>query len=307
MPRLLDFPVIDAHLHWWSRVANPYPWLAEGSPRPALGDHRPLMRELRASQWREDVGSLLEVVGGVHVEAGCADPLAEARWVAEEGARAGLAVVHVARVDLLRADAPERIAELAALPHVRGVRMRLNADPRIAGRAGIADEPAFRRGFATLARHPLLFELSIFPGQAQEGVRLARTFPGTPIVLNHLGWPRIAEGLDTRGGWWAAMRALAACPSITVKLSMLFPIDRGWRTDAIRPFVLETLGLFGPERVMWGSNWPIETVMGRPGDQLAALLAVLEGLDRPALEAIFRATAARVFRLPPVGDGSAAS
>jgi predicted TIM-barrel fold metal-dependent hydrolase len=295
---LLDLPVVDAHLHWWDRTANPYPWLAPGSPRPALGDHRALMRDRRAADWLEEIGVLLPVVAGVHVEAGCADPLAEARWVAEEAARAGLPVVHVARVDLTRADARERIAELAALDHVRGLRMRLNADPRIAGRAGIADEPAFREGFAELARHGLLFELSIFPPQAAEGVRLARDFPGVPIVLNHLGWPRIEEGLDDRAGWRAAMAALAACPGLTVKLSMLFPIDRAWRAEVIRPFVLETLELFGPERVMWGSNWPIETVMGAARDQLLALVGILGGLDRGALEAIFRTTAARVYRLP---------
>lgn len=295
--RLLDFPVVDAHFHLWDRAANGYPWLAPGSPRPALGDHAALMRSFTLADHRADVGAWLDVVAGVHVEAGCADPLAESRWVAGRCAAAGFPAVHVARVDLTAPDAGPRVDALAAVPGVRGVRMRLNADPRIAGRAGIADEPVFRQGFAAVARHGLSFALSLYPPQAGEGVRLARDFPETAFVVDHLGWPRIGEGLDTAEDWRRAMTAFAACPNVTLKLSMLWPIDRAWRRAAIEPFVLEALSVFGPDRVMFGSNYPVETVMGETGDQLATLVDILGGVGRAGLEAVFRGTAARVFGL----------
>lgn len=295
--RLLDFPVIDAHFHLWDRTANSYPWLAEDSPRPALGDHRPLMRNITLADHRAAIGRLLDIAGGVHVEANCADPAGEADWFAGVAAAAAFPLVHVARVEMTRLDAAEAIAAMARRPCVRGIRMRLNADPRIAARGGIADEPAFRQAFAVLAEHGLLFELSLLPPQAEEGDRLARAFPDTALVLNHLGWPRIAEGLDDFDGWRAAMRRLAGCANITVKLSMLFPIDRAWRQEVIRPFVEETLTIFGSDRVMWGSNYPIESVMGPAERQLTALLDCLSGLDQAALEAVFRRNAARVFAI----------
>jgi predicted TIM-barrel fold metal-dependent hydrolase len=295
--RLLAFPVVDAHLHWWDREACSYPWLSRGSPEPALGDHRALMRNFGFAEYSREIGRWLDVAAGVHVEAGCADALGEARWVAGEAERHRFPLAHVARVDLTRDDAEMEIERLAGLELTRGLRMRLNADPRIAGRSGIADEPVFRRHFGALAGKGLLFELSIYPPQAEEGVRLARDFPDTHIVLNHLGWPRFGEGLDSFESWRAAMRRLASCPNLTVKLSMLWPIERAWQVEVIRPFVLETMALFGPARVMFGSNFPIETVMGSTEHQLAALLTILRDLSRVELEGVFRTNAERVFSL----------
>jgi len=295
---LVGFPVVDAHFHLWSRGENPYPWLAEGSPAPALGDHRPLMRDVTLADHRAEIGRLVALAGGVHVEAGCADPAAETAWIARVAAATGFPLVHVARVDMTDPGAGEAIHALARHDIVRGFRMRLNADPKIAGRAGIADEPAFRRAFAVLADTGRLFELSLFPPQAGEGERLARDYPDTAFVLNHLGWPRIAAGQDSFATWRDGMRRLAACPNVTVKLSMLFPIDRDWRPAVIRPFVEETLVLFGAGRVMWGSNYPVETVMGTAEAQLTALLECLSHLSDGEMQAVFRTTAARVFALP---------
>lgn len=295
--KLLDFPVVDAHFHLWDRSANPYPWLAEDSARPALGDHRPLMRSFGLSDHRREIGRFLDVVGGVHVEAGCADPTAEARWIADVASSAGMPLVHVARVDLTQPQAQTDLAVLKREPIVRGVRMRLNADPRIAGRAGIADEPLFRRNFQAVADSGLVFELSIFPSQREEGGRLAADFPQTRFVLNHLGWPRIAEGWDDFDSWRLAMGHLAHHANITVKLSMLWPIDRGWRRDLVEPFIAETIDLFGTDRVLFGSNYPIEAAIGDTEHQLTTLVDCLAQFTNPEREAIFRLNAARVFGL----------
>ena len=295
--RLLDCPVVDAHFHLWDRSANPYPWLAEDSPRPTLGDHRPLMRSFSLSDHRREIGRFLDVVGGIHVEAGCADPAAETRWIAGMASSAGMPLVHVARVDLTDERAAKRIAGLKDEPVVRGVRMRLNADPKIAGRAGIADEPLFRRNFQAIADSGLVFELSIFPSQYEEGGRLARDFPQTRFVLNHLGWPRIAEGLDDFDSWRRAMAHLSRQPNIAVKLSMLWPIDRGWRREIVGPFIAETIDLFGAGRVLFGSNYPIEAVIGETEHQLTTLINCLDRLTKPEREAVFRLNAARLFDL----------
>lgn len=295
--RLLDFPVVDAHFHLWDRAANPYPWLAEDSPRPTLGDHRPLMRSFSLSDHRREIGRFLDVAGGVHVEAGCADPAAETRWIADLASSADISIVHVARVDLTDERAPDLIAELTDEPIVRGVRMRLNADPKIAGRAGIADEPLFRHNFQAVADSDLVFELSIFPSQCEEGGRLAADFPQTWFVLNHLGWPRIGEGLDDFDGWRRAMGHLARHSNIAVKLSMLWPIDRGWCREIVEPFIAKTIDLFGIDRVLFGSNYPIEAAIGETEHQLTTLLDCLDQLTRPECEAIFRLNAARIFGL----------
>lgn len=295
--RLLDFPVVDAHFHLWDRAANPYPWLAEDSPRPTLGDHRPLMRSFGLSDHRREIGRFLDVAGGIHVEAGCADPVAETRWIADVASSAGMPLAHVARVDLTDEQAPKRIADLSDESTVRGIRMRLNADPKIAGRAGIADEPLFRHNFQAVADSGLVFELSIFPSQHEEGGCLAADFPQTWFVLNHLGWPRIAEGLDDFDTWRRAMGYLARQPNIAVKLSMLWPIDRGWRRDIVKPFIAETIDLFGADRVLFGSNFPIEAVVGETEHQLTTLVDCLGSLTAPELEAVFRLNASRIFDL----------
>ncbi|MCF6327402.1 MAG: amidohydrolase family protein [Devosiaceae bacterium] len=294
---LLDYPVIDGHFHWWNRSYNRYAWLAPDSARPVLGDHRSLMRNFEYGDYVREVGSFLNLVGGVHIEAGCDHPKKETDWVLSQSSKHNFEVVHIARVDLTGDSAALEIEELSKIWRVRGFRMRLNADTRISSRSGISGVFNVRKNIAAIDKQKKLFELSIFSTQADEGVSLAREFPGMTFVLNHIGWPRIADGTDNFEDWRRSLQKLAACPNVFVKLSMLWPVDKLWRVEKIRPFVLETILMFGTDRVIFGSNYPIESVFGSFKAQLTNLLEAMHTLPDIDMQKIFRENAARVYDL----------
>jgi predicted TIM-barrel fold metal-dependent hydrolase len=118
-------------------------------------------------------------------------------------------------------------------------------------------DPKWRAGFAALARNRLRFDLQTPWWHLGEAAGLARDFPATQIVLNHTGLPadRSAEGI---AGWRAAMATLAQCPNAAVKISGIGVPGRPWTAEANRAIVLTTIELFGAERCMFASNFPVD-------------------------------------------------
>ena len=146
-------------------------------------------------------------------------------------------------------------------PRLKGVRQQVhwhdNPQYRFAQRPDVIADETWRAGLAQLAPRGLLFELQIFTSQMAAGTALARAFPDTTFVLEHAG---MLEDLSDPGrtAWRAGMRALAACPNMFVKLSALGTFVHRATLADIQPIVSDTVTLFGAERCLWGSNFPIE-------------------------------------------------
>ena len=182
----------------------------------------------------------------------------------------------------------------AAFPRVRGIRQVLNPDPSLnrAVRDFMCDE-------ACLARIGLLRRLGwSFDAQVywQQMPSLAERHPDVVFVLDHAGSPaeRTPEGLAR---WEQGMRRLARCPNVVVKLSGYGMTDNRWAVDSIRPFVRGPFEWFGPERAMFGSNFPVDRLMAdydRLWDAYRTLVADLSPDEQTAL---LRGTAERVYRI----------
>lgn len=301
---LLDFPVVDGHFHLWQPGRLLYPWLSPDAPPPSFGSADAIRHEIGLEDYRLAMAPAVDIRGGVHVEAGCADPMAETAWVTSQ-AMPGFVLGHVVQIDMMNESAAGFVNEALTDPFVRGFRMRLNADRRINPGGVAADAARYTPAFAAMEAAGTVFDLSIFPGQAAEAARLAARWPGLTFVLNHLGWPRIETGQDSFSNWRSMIRTLAKHRNVAIKLSMLWPIDRAWRADRLRPFVLEAIESFGPERTIWGSNFPIETIFGKPGEQIAVLLEILNEVDGAALEDIFRRSACRIYGIEQGACGAA--
>lgn len=291
---LLDFPVVDGHFHLWQPGRLHYPWLAPDAPPASFGSVDAIRRDIGLEDYLSAMAPAVDIRGGVHVEAGCADPMAETAWVKSQ-AIPTFALGHVVQIDMMNEGVADFVNAALTDPFVCGFRMRLNADRRINPDGATADAAQYVPAFAAMEAAGTVFDLSIFPGQAAEAARLAERWPGLTFVLNHLGWPRIETGQDSFSNWHSMIRTLARHQNVAIKLSMLWPIDRAWRADRLRPFVLEALDSFGPERTIWGSNFPIETMLGKPGEQIAVLLEVLAEANRAALEDIFGRSACRIY------------
>jgi predicted TIM-barrel fold metal-dependent hydrolase len=129
-----------------------------------------------------------------------------------------------------------------------------------------------------------------------DAARLAHAHPDTSIILNHAGMPvdRDAEGL---AAWRAGMRALAAAENVTVKISGLGMVDWSWTTESIRPFVLETIEIFGVDRSMFASNFPVDKIYSSFDTLYGAFEAIVAGCSPSERSKLFHDNAERIYRL----------
>jgi predicted TIM-barrel fold metal-dependent hydrolase len=158
------------------------------------------------------------------------------------------------------------------------------------------DDPTWRRGYALLARHGLSFDLQTPWWHLDAAADLARDFPETQIVINHTGLPsnRSAEGL---AGWRRGLEQVSSCPNVALKISGLGRPGLPWTVDGNGPVIRDAIAIFGAERCMFASNFPVDSLCG-------SFREIVEGFgravaDRPASEqaALFRDNARRVYRL----------
>ena len=297
---MIEVPVIDAH-HHFADLDLGYPWLAASAPTDRYhGDDRALRTNYLRDDYRVDVDTV-PVVASVHIENGAADPLAEALWLGEMIAEgSGIPAAHVARADLSSDDAPILLERLAAMGHVHGIRHILNwhPDPRYShtDRPGISSEPRWRSNFARLADLGLSFDLQVFAEQLPEAAALASAHPETLIVLDHAGMP-IRRDPQYISEWRRGLRMMASAPNVTVKLSAFGTTDHAWTYESIEPLVSATIDTFGPERCMFGSNFPVDRLYSSFTELYSTFDRLTSTYSKEDRAAMFGATAARVYRL----------
>ena len=189
--------------------------------------------------------------------------------------------------------------EIAA-GRVRAIRQQIHWHEkplyRFAPRPDVMNDAAWRRGLAEVAKRGLAFELQVFTSQMADAATLARDFPDTTFVLMHAG---MLEDRSPAGwaAWRAGMKQLAAHKNVVTKISGLGTFARACSVTLWRPVIEETLAIFGSERCLFGSNFPIEKLWTSYADLVTAHRAAIASLPAPDQQAILSGTATRVYRL----------
>lgn len=301
-----DFPIIDAHHHLWDLEANRYPWLQRPAPKPEdlfVGDIRPIQRSYRLADFRADFGDL-DVVKSVHLQADYddRDPLGETRWlqaVADAEGSGGFPHAIVAYANLADPDVDRLLAAHAGFANVRGIRQILNTHPQpkyAHVQVEYLRDPQWERGFARLAAHGLSFDLQLYPHQMAEAAAIVARHTEVPVIINHTGMP-IERDDAGRSHWRAELARFAALPHVSIKISGLGMLDHRWTVDSIRPFVLDTLELFGPERCLFASNFPVDKLFSDYAAIWTAFDAITADFSAGERRALFHDNAARVYRI----------
>lgn len=265
--------IVDAHVHVWDPGRLPYPWLGG---LPALD--RPMLPEAAD----EDAGATGGTVGGaVFIEADARPDRAldEARWVAglDWPRLRGI----VAGADLRSGGLEPQLDALAGIGRVVGVRHNLQDEDASRWQGDLALE----RGLRTVAARGLSFDACVRWGQLDALAELLERVPEAAVVVDHLGKPPIDAGLDSAAGaaWSAAMQRIAARPGTLVKLSGL-PAEASAIAVLERSgdaFLARGLELFGAERAMVGSDWPVSRRLGAAvtaSDWIERVRRVVDGL-----------------------------
>jgi L-fuconolactonase len=290
--RMPERAIVDAHVHLWDVGQFPRPWLT------ALPE---LNRSLDLGVY-QDQTSELSISGMVYVETDVAPQYAllEARWaisLAEaDGRLAG--IVAAAPVH----DGPRSRTYLEALaalgPLVKGVRRNLQDEPD----PDFCLRPDFVEGVRLLQSYGYSFDICIRHGQLPAVTELVRLCPGVAFVLDHLGKPAIRKGqLDQ---WRDHLAALAALPNVACKLSgLVTEADwQRWQPDDLAPYVTHALRVFGPERVLFGSDWPVVTLASSYHHWVDTLAALTGHLAEDDQWLLWGGNARRWYRLPLPGE-----
>ena len=313
-------PIIDPHHHLWDEPRTPYLF------RDLLGDvgsghaiRATVFLECR-EMYRAEGPPELRSLGETEFVTGVAAMSASGKY-GPTRCCAGI----VGNVDLRIGDRAKEVLEhhiVASGGRFRGIRngTTWHADPSLriftsGAPAGLLLDPAWRKGFAALAPLGLSFDAWMFQTQLGELVDLARAFPDTRIVLNHVGGP-LAIGPyagkrdEAFAAWSSDIRAVAACPNVSVKLGGLgmrlggFDFAERERppssldlAEAWRPYIEASIAAFGPERAMFESNFPVDKGMCSYAVLWNAFKRIAQAYSGDERTAMFSGTALRFYRL----------
>jgi predicted TIM-barrel fold metal-dependent hydrolase len=294
---LYSGPVIDTHHHIWMR--KDVPWLAEPPIPRMFGDYFGIRRDYPVEEFMTDV-QVAGVVKSVHVTANWGRPLDETRWLQSVADKHGFPHGIVCQTDLAAPDAAEALKAQKQFPNLRGVRQMLYWDKvpvrQSVPRPDYCNDSAFRRGFALLEQHGLHFELQVYAGQAAFAVELIKAFPSVPMILVHVGMltERTPEAIAE---WRAALAAMAAFPNLCVKISALGMYSLGLASPQARQVIRDAIQIFGIDRVIYGSNFPLEKLHASYADYFGIHRIVLSEYPESDQRKVFHDNAAKFYRL----------
>lgn len=234
--------IVDSHQHFWQVGQFDYPWMS-----PEVGvlcrDHLPPQLEplLNRSGVRQTV--LVQASNSV----------TETRWLLNLAARYSFIAGVVGWVDLTATNVDEQLREFASDAHFKGVRHLVESEPQ----DDWLEQPVVLGNLQALAAGGVAYDLLVHPRHLKYAMKVAATCPDLNLVVDHLAKPPIAsKELDD---WARALKPLAAHRNVWCKLSgLVTEADwANWRTEDLRPYVDKALEYFGPDRLMFGSDWPV--------------------------------------------------
>jgi len=274
--------IIDSHQHFWQVGRFDYPWMSS--------DVTVLYRDYLPDQL-EPVLKENGVSSTVLVQA--SNSVAESRWLLE------LADVHpfiagvVGWVDLASPEVDRQLDELSAHPKFKGVRHLVESEPD----DDWLVRPDVLNGLGRLAAFGVTYDLLVHTRHLKHVAKIAEACPGVSLVIDHMAKPPIAK--RDFGSWFRELKPVAANTNIYCKLSGLVTEAQwdSWASDDLRPYVEAALELFGPERLMFGSDHPVCLLAASYARVLDSFQELLRELPDDARQQIFSNNAIEFYRL----------
>lgn len=291
--------MIDAHHHIWRQ--KDLPWLLGPEQPRIFGSYAGIRRDYLIDEFIDDLeGTGIEK--SVYVQANWAPNRFEdeVAWVQRVSDDSGWKTGIVGFADFTNRDVRPQLDKLTSYQGMRGIRQQLhwhdNPIYRFAASPNLAGDPQIQRNICHLADYGWSFDLQVFPQQMAGAVGLAESCPDVSFVLQHAG---MLEDTSEAGWdeWREGMTALAARPNVFTKLSAFGTFIHRNDPEFIARMIGEAVAIFGADRCLYGSNFPIEKLWTSYADMFAAFRNGASSLSDKQQQAIFNDTAARVYRL----------
>jgi L-fuconolactonase len=270
---------IDAHQHFWSLCRGDYGWLT-----PALGV---IHRDFGPA----DLAPLLavhDIERSILVQA--APTEAETAYLLDIAEKTPFVAGVVGWTDFDAPDVAERIATLAADPLLVGLRPMVQDIPD----DGWLARPELTSAFEAMIANGLVFDALLKPRHIAAMITVLERHPDLACVIDHGAKPDLVSG--DLAGWRTGITALAADPRLTCKLSgLVTEAGLDWTLETLRPVVEHLLATFGPERLIFGSDWPVVTLRASYAQWVEAAETLLAGLTEAQRIAVFGGNAAKLY------------
>lgn len=277
------FPKIDSHQHFWELGRFPYEWLSA-----------PPMEKIRKNCLPCDLEGEIQKAGiDACVFVQTQHNIEETKWALSLAEKHPFIAGIVGWVDLTSPDCEEQLLEFKKSPKFAGVRHVVHDEPD----ADFIVRPEVLRGLAILEKHDVAFDLLFYVEHLPHAVTLAEKFPRLRMVIDHLAKPHIkSQRLDN---WLANFHAAAAYPNIYCKLSGMITEahHEHWMPSDLTIYIEKAIQFFSPQRLMFGSDWPVCLLAGEYNRVVEALDQNLGALTPTEREAIWGRTAAYFYRL----------
>ena len=283
---MIDFPVIDTHLHLWDTSRLSYPW---------LNDIPKLNKSFLLEDYNEACGDL-EVEKMIFMQCEC-DPsqyTGEVEWVSGLAQRDPRLQGIISWAPLDKGEgAREEVEALKANPLVKGIRRIIQFEPD----AEFCLKEDFINGVNMLSDYDLPFDICISHIHNKSVLKFMEKCPGVDMILDHIGKPDIKNHiLDP---WRDEIREMAKFPNVYCKLSSLATeADHdNWTIDDLRPYVDHLLECFGIERMIYASDWPVSTLAADFKTCVSTMLELLKDFSRDDLQKVFYHNAVQFYKV----------
>jgi predicted TIM-barrel fold metal-dependent hydrolase len=280
-------PIIDTHQHLWDLKKFKLPWVKDDSPLA----HNFLLEDYRKAT------EGLKVVKTVYMEVDV-DPAqqdAEADWVTDLCKGSDKTKVFAAVISGRPAsdDFKKYVARFKGHEYVKGLRQVLHNEGT---KAGSCLDPQFVKGIQHLGELGLSFDLCMRNGELADAARLIELCPDTRFILDHCGNGDVQA--KDRSAWEKGMAEVAKHKNVVGKVSgIVVTARKGYTADDLAPVVKHTLEVFGPDRVMFGGDWPVCTLTGTLAQWVEALRAIVKDRKEEEQKKLFHDNAAKFYGL----------
>ena len=295
--------IIDSHHHLWNLKVLDYVWLKQIGKSKPFGDPTSIQKNYVMKNFLSDVAKTnkINLAGSVHiqVDSALADPVSETSWLSKY-MPSEIPSAIVGFVDLAKENAEDVIKRHLTYPKFRGVRQiigKLEKRPDLSfTNENLLLNKCWQKNFALLEKHNLSFDLQLYPEQMSEYAEFLSDFPRIPVVVDHAGCPydQSDSGLSI---WKKSLSSLAALPNLHIKLSGFGMYDKNWSSESTQIIFDSILENFTPNRIMWGSNFPVERLVRSYSFCVNQLLKWLNPLSTKEKNSIASETALKYYHI----------
>ncbi|WP_299001907.1 amidohydrolase family protein [uncultured Shewanella sp.] len=291
--------IIDCHHHLWDLKQDNHPWLLDKPKEIWIGDYSDLCVDFLVPDFKAATAKT-NIIKSVHIQALTQDPLQETAWLQQQSEQWGLPNAIVFYADLSASNIENVIVQHKAYQNVRGIRQIINEhpDPRfnMCPQAGLMQNEQWLKGFSLLEQYQLSFDLQCYDYQLPQASLIAAQYPNTRIILNHMGMP-IKRDPESLNHWRNYLTEFASHNNTAIKLSGLAMLNHPMDRAISQTMVQDAISIFGWQRVVFASNFPVDSLFHHYDDWFDLVLEATAHLSDLERQAIWQHNAEHLYRI----------